>query len=288
MTQDAEHFADRAWSLLAARPVESSLALTVTDRLRSGRPRPQQPPVLAWSEEEGTVTGAAVLTPPRSLVLAEVRPGAVVGLVATLTEHGVVVPGVTGEEGVVAAFVGAWTSRHGVRARTVMQQRLYRLDRLVPPPAPRGRARPAGTADVDLAARWFDRFEEEALPSAGVGGSRPLVQDRVESRLLWLWERDGTVVSLAARSATVAGVARVAPVWTPPELRRRGYGTAVTAACTLDALQRGAVDVVLYTDRANHTSNDIYQQLGFRAVHDCALVELEPEHQPGHADSLRS
>ncbi|MDP9319178.1 MAG: hypothetical protein M3O94_08950, partial [Actinomycetota bacterium] len=59
------------------------------------------------------------------------------------------------------------------------------------------------------------------------------------------------------------GVTRVGPVYTPPEHRRRGYGAAVTAACTRDALDH-AEDVVLFTDLANPTSNSIYQQIGYR------------------------
>jgi predicted GNAT family acetyltransferase len=63
-------------------------------------------------------------------------------------------------------------------------------------------------------------------------------------------------------------VVRVAPVYTPPEHRRRSYGGAVTAAVSRAALDGGATDVVLYTDLANPTSNSVYQRLGYRPVHD--------------------
>ena len=93
---------------------------------------------------------------------------------------------------------------------------------------------------------------------------------------IWLWEaQDATPVSLAGRTATAIGVARVAPVYTPPEARRRGYGAAITAACTADALQRDAEHVVLFTDLANPTSNSIYQRIGFRPVADRRVVRFE-------------
>jgi predicted GNAT family acetyltransferase len=57
-------------------------------------------------------------------------------------------------------------------------------------------------------------------------------------------------------------------VYTPPAFRRRGYGTAVTAHATANALAHGAEHVVLYTDLANPTSNSIYQKIGFVPDHD--------------------
>jgi predicted GNAT family acetyltransferase len=66
-------------------------------------------------------------------------------------------------------------------------------------------------------------------------------------------------------------VARIGPVYTPPEYRGHGYGSAVTAAATAAVLAAGAVPV-LYTDLANPTSNKIYQAIGYRAVADRAAV----------------
>jgi predicted GNAT family acetyltransferase len=80
--------------------------------------------------------------------------------------------------------------------------------------------------------------------------------------------------AIAARNRTAAGVARVAPVYTPPEQRRHGYGTAVTAACTRDALGQDAEHVVLFTDLANPTSNAIYQQIGYRPVRDQQVIHF--------------
>ncbi|BDM71063.1 hypothetical protein HEK616_45500 [Streptomyces nigrescens] len=45
-----------------------------------------------------------------------------------------------------------------------------------------------------------------------------------------LWEDRGRPVSMACVTRTLAGMARVAPVRTPPELRGRGFTGAVTAA----------------------------------------------------------
>jgi len=66
----------------------------------------------------------------------------------------------------------------------------------------------------------------------------------------------------------VAGAIRVAPVYTPPEHRGRGYAAGATAAATRAALDAGAEEVLLYTDLANPTSNRLYARLGYRPVED--------------------
>jgi len=63
-----------------------------------------------------------------------------------------------------------------------------------------------------------------------------------------------------------AGVSRVGPVWTLPDQRGHGYGSAVTSAATLAALRAGARDVCRYTDLANPVSNAIYARLGYVRV----------------------
>ncbi|NDZ98825.1 GNAT family N-acetyltransferase, partial [Streptomyces sp. SID10116] len=68
----------------------------------------------------------------------------------------------------------------------------------------------------------------------------------------------------------IAGQVRVAPVYTPADLRGRGYGGAATAAVTRAALDAGAAQVLLFTDLANPTSNRLYQRLGYRPVADFA------------------
>jgi predicted GNAT family acetyltransferase len=71
-------------------------------------------------------------------------------------------------------------------------------------------------------------------------------------------------------------MARIGPVYTPPEHRRRGFGAMATAAVTEAALEAGARDVVLFTDLANPTSNGIYQELGYRPVTDRLVLAFEP------------
>lgn len=123
---------------------------------------------------------------------------------------------------------------------------------------------------------WFGRFHAEAIPHSPAEDSTITAARRIATDQLWLWERDGRPVSLAVGTVPVAGVATIAPVYTPPEHRRRGYGAAVTAQATRACLDAGARHVVLYTDLANPTSNSIYQQIGYLPDHDAQERQLHP------------
>lgn len=274
ITDDVEVYAERVWQLLAANPASNTVALTVIETVRAGRRWSHEAMLFGWYDD-GRVSGAVSLTPPYELVLAVVPDGSVDELAAELHAREVFVPGVHGEAGIVDRFVVAWIAGTSLRVATTMHLRLYALSALcAPTPPPIGRARRARGDDFGIVVRWLTAFHGE------IGGPavdlEPVVENGIDNGLLWVWEDPtGSVVSLAGRNATAAGVARVAPVYTPPENRRRGYGSAVTAACTSDALRCGAQQVVLFTDLANPTSNTIYQRIGYRPVSDRTIVRFQ-------------
>jgi predicted GNAT family acetyltransferase len=269
-TDDPGAYAERVWDLLAADPARHTVSLTVAAAARSGFRWSDDPMLFGWHENGGAVS----LTPPHELLLAVVPDGTLDDLIAGLREQRAAVPGVNGEVELVERFVVGWTAGTPMRHRVTLRLRLFRLDTLLPPdPPPPGSARMATSDDLALAVRWLGAFEDET------GVTRTNVEagarERLDDGRLWLWENDaGEPASLAARTATAADVARVAPVYTPPEHRRRGYGAAITAAITADALARDAEHVVLFTDVANPTTNAIYQQIGFRPITDRCTVHF--------------
>jgi GNAT superfamily N-acetyltransferase len=267
-TADPDAYADHAWDLLAATPAEHTVSLTIIESACRGFRWSDDPMLFGWYADDGGVRGAISWTPPFELLLAAVPDDTVDDLVGGLRERGVALDGVNGTEAAVERFVAAWSP---AEAALKFRMRLYKLGTLVSP-AVAGTARPARAGELDLAVRWLSAFQEDA--GVHQTDTEPMARDRIGDGRLWLWEDDGAVVSLAACNAPAAGVARIAPVYTPPEHRRRGYGAAITAACTADALARGAEHTVLFTDLANPTSNSIYQQIGYRPIGDYRVVSF--------------
>ncbi|WP_433231639.1 GNAT family N-acetyltransferase [Actinomadura formosensis] len=267
LTDDLEEFLTRASGFLRADPVANTVALTVAEALRRQGPGLYGETLLGWWTAAGRVAGVCMWTGAHPLLLSAMPQAAAAELADALAGRDAKVPEVNGARAAAGAFAEAWTSRTGAASGVRMRQRLYRLDRLdVPDPPPEGAARTAGGGDRELVLEWFATFYRDA------GQSRPVNTELVDGRLaeggLTLWEAGGRPVSMAGRTPVVAGMARVAPVYTPAAHRRRGYGAAVTAAVTAGALDAGAAHVVLFTDLADPTSNGIYQGLGYRPVED--------------------
>ena len=172
----------------------------------------------------------------------------------------------------VQSLVSALEAR-GLVVAARIAERLFRLDDLAAPADVPGAPRLASLEDLTLYTDWYEAFLMEAfgrLPD-GFDRARLVEPGGLRSRA-WLWiDGTGAACSMAVRQPAAFGVSRIGPVYTPPELRGRGYGAAATAAATRDVLGDGAVPV-LYTDLANATSNKIYQRLGYYPVEDRAHV----------------
>ncbi|CAN5185233.1 hypothetical protein BH20GEM2_BH20GEM2_11490 [soil metagenome] len=175
-------------------------------------------------------------------------------------------PAVLGPEAEAETFARLWSERRGVSTRPGMHQRIYRLDEVQPlADVPPGRLRPATDADADLLTEWITAFRAEA-DTAGLG-AREWTEERIRTGAIYLWQDREPVTMVGVAGRTPNG-GRVGPVYTPPEQRRRGYGTAATAALTRQVLNDGARFCFLYTDLANRTSNGIYRRIGYEPVID--------------------
>jgi GNAT superfamily N-acetyltransferase len=275
ITGDLETFVAAAARFLLARPAQNTIMLGAMMGLRIRGPAAfgDAAPLFGWHAAGGTVDAAFLHTPPYPVVLTLMSDEHAAALAAELAGRGHRALGVNATTGPGAAFAAAWQEHTGEAVHLGMRMRLYALDRLLPPdPPPPGRARTAAAADRDLLLAWFEKFHDEAGP-AGPRDSTREVDSRIGYGGLVFWEHGGQPVSLAGRTPAV-GQARVGPVYTPPGLRGRGFGAAVTAAVTQAALDEGAEGVVLFTDLANPTSNTLYQRLGYRPLSDWAVLRF--------------
>ncbi|MFC1442448.1 GNAT family N-acetyltransferase [Streptacidiphilus sp. N1-10] len=276
ITHDVDAFHSAAAAYLAADPVRNTVLLTVADTVRSRGPHAYGGDLPArfgwWRGQDSTVQGAYVHTPPFRPTLGPMPDEAARALVRKWRSSGATAPGVSGGVGLVRTVGEEWAATGG--GWTVFRdQRLFRLGELTPPqPESPGSARLADAADVPLVVRWFEEFSESI--GEGSGNIPTQAQRRVAAGNLVLWVLDGAPVSMAGFSRVIAGQGRVAPVYTPSELRGRGYAGMATVAASRALRAAGAAEVLLYTDLANPTSNALYQRLGYRPVEDVTVLDL--------------
>jgi len=267
---DPNEFLERAAPLLLADEARHNLILGIAGTLRD-QPGRYATHELWLVEEDGVVRAAAVRTPPYRLVLA----GAAVQPLADRLDD---LPGVVAAAPEAEAFASAWTARTGASIRRRVGQGVYGLERVTPPAvAPPGRPRPAGEADRELLLTWLRAFSVEALDENP--DDEPLHR-MIDMRItddpdcgFVLWEDAGAPVSLTGfGSPTPTGI-RIGPVYTPPDLRGRGYASALVADVSQGQLDAGRRFCFLYTDLSNPTSNKIYIDIGYERV--CDSLQLD-------------
>ena len=233
-----------------------------------------------WTVEGRGPLVAAVQTPPHNLTLSAPASAEALDVLADgLAREGWTFPGVTAALPEAEAFATRWTEATGVRVRRRMALAIHRLTRVGPRPPVPGTVRPATQADRDLLLDWIVAFETEAHEDAERAPAARTVDGRLKGGAdagFVLWEIDGGAVSLAGFTGPTPNGIRVGPVYTPPELRRRGYASALVAELSAELLARGRRFCFLFTDLANPTSNHVYARIGYEHVCDSADLAFDP------------
>lgn len=267
-SDDPASVLDVAGTFLASDPVQHNLILTLL-QTRVEHPEAGR----YWmAVEEHEVVGVVFQSPlDSSATVTPMSREAVRAVVDVITDEGVELPGVNGEAATVSHFAGAWSERLRVAARPTLGQRLYELEAVVDHLAS-GVLRRARPEDLGFLVESFVAFVTEIGDPPN--GSESVVARRLAAGQFWVWD-DAAQVSMCGLSAPIEGVVRVGPVYTPPELRRRGYASALVATVSADVRTAGH-HCILYTDLENSTSNSIYQRIGFHAVAEGLTYEFDP------------
>lgn len=276
---NADEFYAKVKSFLTQREAENNVIFGIISGLRIGL-YAEQPPYMACVEEDGEVMMVALRTPPHYVLSSTSHSSpATKALVDDLFAlYGTSLPGInipadSGEE-----FCARWQEVSGQSYTLEMRMRIYKLTELKPPTNVAGVMRLA-TANDEFLVDWMMGFDEDAFGHADRASAEENYHRFMDApptdRGFGIWEVDGTAVSMAAYVGPTPNGMRVAYVYTPPEHRRKGYASAVTAAVTQQIFDMGKAFSFLTTDLTNPTSNHIYQAIGYQTVSDVHRYRFE-------------
>jgi RimJ/RimL family protein N-acetyltransferase len=143
----------------------------------------------------------------------------------------------------------------------------------VPDPLADGRwlCRHPVASDRPELARWSYAYAVEALGYAASpeAEQRALAEFQLDPST-WVLEVEGRPAARSTFSGQLPDTVQIGGVFTPLELRGRGYGRGVVAASLVDARARGVARAVLFT--ANPAARAAYVGIGFRVVGDYGIV----------------
>lgn len=233
------------------------------------------------TDSQGHVVGAAMRTAPHGMVLSPMPTEAISELARAVSIQDDLLPSVSGPTQVVETFLDQYemTRSAGSQRNSEIEEEhlLYALNQLSVPSV-EGAMTVASPDDYDLILKWYLEFGEDT----GVFMPNPAgsIHAGLGRNSFRFWVVDGEKVSLAGRAPLVdtpdGSIARIGPVYTPPQHRRNGYAGMLTAMLSQELLNRGT-KVMLYTDALNPTSNSIYQKIGFEMIDKNALFKFSVE-----------
>jgi predicted GNAT family acetyltransferase len=211
--------------------------------------------------------GAAIQRDAGPVFIGESDSRAAMALAADLAQDWPALQGVSGAPAGCDAFARKWNELTGCVHRLRVRLRQHTLTAVNAVPAVPGASRVAVAADSEwLIERQIAFIAEVGIPDAP-GRVREHMPPRVARGDFRIWD-DSDRVAYAGFNDAAPEFARIAPVYTMPDCRGRGYATALVAELSRELLARGKRKLFLTTDVANPTSNAIYARIGYRAEND--------------------
>lgn len=263
----ALQFLERAGASLEQAEAENNLILGIAGFFKSHSGQLKVQPYFLTVDNDGTIVGAALITPPRRLLITSMPDRAMTLLADYLLAAGAPVPGVLGPEPEAKLFADYWTSNTSRSSRPKMSERIYSCTAVIPPTYSPGRLRPAAQDDEALLSVWCVQFCLDARIEDETVYFKAQLPRKIADQSLYVWENDVVLSMATVERDTAHGIA-ISWVYTPAHLRRQGYATTCVAALTQRMLDSGKQFCCLYTDLSNPTSNSIYQKIGYQPICD--------------------
>ncbi len=215
----------------------------------------------------GEACGAAIQRDDGPVVVGQSDPGAAAAFADDLACDWAGLQGVLGALAGCEAFARRWRDLTGRRHALRAHLRQHVLTAVADVPRPPGATRVAVAADIP----WLNAGQIAFIAEVGLPESAErllaVLPERVARGEFRIWDDRGPVAFVGFNDAAPE-FARIAPVYTPPECRGRGYATAMVAAVSRELLASGKRKLFLTTDAANPTSNAIYARIGYRSEND--------------------
>ena len=272
--ETAEAFLQVAEPLMMMAEAENNLILSIAQGI-ARNPAAAARPYLATVGSRAGVHACAVHIAPYKLVVTRANRDPIAELARDAFQAVPDLDGVSGPSRSVDDFALAWSRLSGIAPTFGKRLRIHETRKIVEPdlPAPSGQLRQATADDRRRLADWTVAFVRETMVPDPIDADR-IVADSIARGRLYVWD-DAGPVSMAAWAGKTPNGVRINVVYTPRELRCRGYGTACVKALTAQQLEQGNAFCWLYTDVTSAASPSVFKRIGYWPVSDVSEYYLK-------------
>jgi predicted GNAT family acetyltransferase len=221
-------------------------------------------------DDYGNIILTAARTVPFPMTMYETdnirNDDAVDFFIQSLVERGLEVDLIMTEKALAKSFCEQYGKLTGKGYYLKESLVLYLLDKVNELTPTRGSFRVVNPDDMFYIPYWYADFPPacgigEYSLAAGVEGANRAV----EKGTAYVWV-DGYPVSVAASVRSTSDCAIVGQVYTPPNLRGKGYSTACVWYLSQKLFDDGFKYCALYANCDNPYSNRVYQKIGYKEI----------------------
>lgn len=268
--KNANDFLNEAQDFLEQNEAANNVILGNCLRLRNKKIESSIQPYFASIEENGNITLVAMITPPFPITLYSLKlitKDEISFLVHDLIDKNIDVPGVMAPLELAKLFASTWSKLKGLKIIDGMNMRVYELVKVDHPQYCQGEFRVAKEEDLKIVSTWIYNLEKDEGSDIAYEKAYAMAKSKITNGELYVWE-DKVPVSMACTARPTTNGIVVNMVYTPSELRGRGYASSCVASLSQHLLNTGFKFCSLFTDLSNPTSNSIYMKVGYNPICD--------------------
>ncbi|MFP3378288.1 GNAT family N-acetyltransferase [Bacillus sp. SIMBA_069] len=265
------HFKEDVTPFLEKNEQENNLILGVLQMV-------QEPIFMGVAKQREEIKVVFLQTEEKKQIIvatSEIAEKDIVELAKKLTKVYSNVPGLIGNKKIVQKLAEEIAVLENKKTNVVMEQGVYALQQVKKKWTEDGAFREIGSDELPLIEQWIYQFCEDVRLPTTKEEAKQTAHTLITNRRLFGLEVDGKLVSVVAKTRPTTNNITVNFVYTPKEVRKKGYASSCVAALSQRMLDEGYKTTTLYTDLANPTSNKIYQEIGYEQIAESVLIFLE-------------
>jgi len=281
--KNAVEFLTRVLSTLEENEIQNSLMLGLAQRLAiSAKDSPDEfecRTIYRSVHDELGIIAITMQTPGRGLIVYQHRSDitdAFSMIVADYFQNHRDPIGVVGPKSTAQRFAQLWQVVSGVEPR-VSHQRLFQCTAVTNFDLAPGKLRKAFKKEIPMLIDWSMEFSKETAENPTEIEVEKSLRRDIEEGSLYVWSEGSQAVSMLKKNRPTTNTIAISYVFTPKDLRSRGYATAAVHTLTSQLLKSGYSACTLFTDLSNPTSNKIYQKIGYTPVIDIDNYQFHPK-----------
>jgi uncharacterized protein len=185
-----------------------------------------------------------------------------VHLITYCNNHNIIINGLLAKKNIAAVILPLIKKRYTVLF--TLPQMLFKNGK---PPVTKvnGNLQYALITALPLLVKYALQFQQDAqlINTSTEAQLTESIQNKINYGYMYCWMVNGEVVSMAALVRRTKNIAVIGLVYTPDKYRGNGYASHLVYEVSNALLEKKFKQVVLFTDKANKTSNHIYEQIGY-------------------------